>query len=248
MPSICFLLDSCFILLYIKLVLFTGMKKYIVPAAVFVIVLMLSNITFALLLAASVPLIFSYLKRKKKQTAEKVFEKQFIESLRLILSTLRSGQTMLQSFEEAARRSASPVSLVYNDVLASHRLGKSLDEALLETVWKLQNEDIKLFAIVVSIMKDSGGNTVSLISNMLDSCEERVRLSGKIEALTAQGRLSGLVVGLLPVALLIIFWFLDPKLIYPLFHSQGGFILLSVAAALEAAGIYFIAKITNIEV
>ncbi len=248
MLGICFLLDSVFILLYIKLVLLTGMKKYIVPAAVFAIALVLSNITFALLLASAVPVINSYLNRKKKRAAEKLLEKQFIESLHLILSSLRSGQTLLQSFEEAGRRTTKPVSMFYHDILASNRLGKGLDEALVSTVEKYKNDDMKLFAIIVSVMKDSGGNTAALIANMLDSCEERERLSGKIDSLTAQGRLSGLVVGLLPAGLLTVFWLLDPVLIYPLFHSVSGFVLLLVAAALEAAGIYFISKITNIEV
>lgn len=212
------------------------------------IVLMLSNITFALLLASCVPVINSYLNNKKEKAARRLLEKQFIESLRLILSALRSGQTLLQSFREAARKTAAPVSGFYSEVLASHNLGNSLDGALSETAGKYDNEDMRLFAIIVSVLKDSGGNIASLVSNMLDSCQERERLTGKIETLTAQGKLSGLVVGLLPAGLLAVFWILDPKLLHPLFHTLNGSIILLLAAALETAGIYFISKITNIEV
>ncbi len=223
------------------------MKKYIVPASVFVVVLVLFNIFIALLLVSSLPVIYSYLKKRKDKLTSLLINKQFIESLKLIVSSLRSGQTLLMAFEDAAVRVEKPIADYYSEVLTNHRIGKSLEASLIAVAGPYNNNDMELFGIIVSILKESGGNTVLLLSNMIDASEQKQKLKGKIEAMTAQGRLSGLVVGVLPVALLLMFWFLDKSLISPLFNTLEGFLLLFLAAVLEVAGLYLIARITEVE-
>ncbi len=223
------------------------MKKYIVPASVFFVVLVLFNIFIALLLVSSLPVIYSYLKKRKDKLTSLLINKQFIESLKLIVSSLRSGQTLLMAFEDAAVRVEKPIADYYSEVLTNHRIGKSLEASLIAVAGPYNNNDMELFGIIVSILKESGGNTVLLLSNMIDASEQKQKLKGKIEAMTAQGRLSGLVVGVLPVALLLMFWFLDKSLISPLFNTLEGFLLLFLAAVLEVAGLYLIARITEVE-
>lgn len=183
-----------------------------------------------------------------KQQRLKALGQQLPDALDLVGNSLRAGLSLVQALEVVAQEAAAPIRLEFLAVVRDCRLGLAPEEALEKMLKRWPHADLELFVVAAGVSLRTGGNLAEVTARLVETVRERFRLKGRIEALTAQGKLSGWVVGLLPVALLIMLAVLDPPLIANFLNHPLGWVILAVSALLELVGAFFIRKVVNIEV
>jgi len=175
---------------------------------------------------------------------------QLPQILEALSAALRAGQSLPQALESAADELPEPGGGQLRGVLQRLRLGEA-PEAVLDSMadgfhGALQ-ADWRLLSTGVAIQRSSGGDLAGLLDSLAETLRERQRLQGQIQALTAQGRLSAWVVGLLPPALLLALQCLDPSLTEPLYGTPKGWALLAAGLVLEGLGVLVLRRIVTLE-
>lgn len=178
----------------------------------------------------------------------KKFNEQISDALALIANSLRSGYSFMQAIELVSREMQPPISIEFYRVLREINLGVRTDEAMQHMAERLNSADLDLVVTAVLIQRQIGGNLAEILDSIAKTIRERVKIHGHIKTLTAQGRISGLVVGLLPIALLGILSIINPGFTSPLFTQPIGRAMLLGAMVSEIIGILLIKNIVNIKV
>ncbi len=178
----------------------------------------------------------------------RLFNEQFIDAVGIVSNALKSGLSLQQAIARAANQYPAPLSQELSMVSKEVALGVPLEQALINLSTRVESEDLDLFVTATNVVKDVGGNLSEMFDTIADTLRQRNTIQGKIKALTAQGRMQGMVIGLMPVALGFILYKLDPNLIMPLFKDPVGWAILIVIALFEAIGAFFIAKIVRIDI
>ncbi len=127
------------------------------------------------------------------------------------------------------------------------KLGADFDEALSAMGQRLQSQDFNLFLIAVQIQRQVGGNLTEVLDKLSATIRERDRVRGEIKTLTAQGKLSGIIIGALPVVVGLVIFIINPPYILLLFQSILGMGILGFTILLEIVGIILIRRVINIE-
>ncbi len=177
-----------------------------------------------------------------------LFNQQFIDAIGVISNALKSGLSLQQAIARVALQYPAPLSQELSMISKEVALGVPLERSLLNLCTRIESEDLELFVTATNVVKDTGGNLSEMFDTIADTLRERNTIRGKIKALTAQGRMQGIVIGLMPVALGFILYKLDPNLIMPLFNDTIGWAILFIIVLFEAIGAFFIAKIIRIDV
>ena len=138
---------------------------------------------------------------RRKSGRLKSFNKQLPDTITLIANALRAGSSFLQAVELVVRESRPPISTEFGRVIREVNLGLSFEVALENMVRRVRSDDLELMATAISIQHTVGGNLAEILDSIAFTIRERVRIKGEINTLTAQQRLSGYVVGFLPIAL-----------------------------------------------
>ncbi len=178
----------------------------------------------------------------------RLINEQFIDAIGIISNALKSGLSLQQAIARVAGQYPVPLSQELSMVGKEIALGVPLEQALVNLGERVDSEDLNLFVTATNVVKDAGGNLSEMFDSIADTLRERNTIQGKIKALTAQGRMQGIVIGLMPIALGFILYKLDPNLIMPLFNDPIGWAILFIIALFEAIGTFFIAKIIRIDV
>ena len=224
-----------------------GRSLIIVFILIFIVFLFIFNIFTALILSVIFIGVFFYLGHKKEKLFKDKFKEQLQDGLDLICESLRSGMTFQQSIAYLIKEMPEPISKEFKTVMDKIILGAGVHTALFELAQKHKDEDLQLLASAVNITREAGGNLAEVLKNVTAGMREKARLEKQIETLTAQGKLSGFIVGVLPVILVTIIYFIDRELVLPIFTTISGLLLFFVALALELIGTYFIMKIVKID-
>jgi tight adherence protein B len=184
----------------------------------------------------------------QQKQRQKSLAAQLPDALDLIANSLRAGLSLVQALEVVANDAPKPICGEFSEMLREVRLGSAPEEALekLNLHWK--NQDLELFVIAAGASRRTGGNLAEVASQIVETVRERVRLKGRIASLTAQGIMSGWVVGILPVGLLAVMSFLDPELIGGFIRHPLGMLMLGAGAVMELAGALVIKKIVAIDI
>jgi tight adherence protein B len=187
------------------------------------------------------------------------FISQLADALMLLTNSLRSGYGFLKGLELIAKEMDDPISKELNRMLREVNLGATIDQALLNLGKRINSQDMDIVISAYLVQKDVGGNLTEIMEKVAETIRERLRIQGDIRVLTAQGRFSGLVVGLLPTFLAIVFWFWLPEYFRPLvgppmlplwghLELPLGVLLLAGALFWQIIGGYLIYRIINIRV
>lgn len=222
-------------------------------SAVFVIVLFNGMPVVALVLGSlafwytwKVPLI--YLERVVRPSRTKQFSDQMIDGLTLMGNAMKSGMNLSQAFKICVDEMNGPISQEFGLILDKNRIGQSLELGLENLAKRLPSEDVVMFATSVNILKETGGNMTETFSTITKTIRERIKLQNKIEALTAQGMTSAIVVSALPWGLAAVLYLIDPVMMGPMFTTIPGLFILLCVLALEVVGFVVIKKIVTIKV
>jgi tight adherence protein B len=183
------------------------------------------------------------------------FNKQLPDTITLIANGLRAGSSFLQAIELVVREARPPISTEFARVIREVNLGLAFDEALENMVRRVRSDDLELMATAISIQHNVGGNLAEILDSIAYTIRERVRIKGEIRTLTAQQRLSGYVVGLLPIGLAGFLFIAAPGFMAPMFDDSvsilglpAGVIILIFGGFMMFMGFMFIRKIVDIEV
>ena len=225
---------------FITLVLFCG-----ITGGLFIFTLTL-NLAFGLLISVACgifPFLFLRMAKQKRLTK---FNGQITEALVIIANSLRSGFSFLQAMDMVRKELPAPLSKEFGRTFTEINLGTATEDALKNLSERVKSEDLDLVITAVLIQRQVGGNLAEVLDNIALTIRERIRIKGEIRTLTAQGRISGLVIGLLPVFLTAIMLCINPGYIMSLFSNSTGLLLVLAAVTGELIGILIIKKIVNI--
>lgn len=187
-----------------------------------------------------------FLDLKIKQRA-KAFNLQLADALILVANALRTGYSFLQAVELVSREMAPPMSVEFAKMLKEMNLGVTTEDAMNNLAKRIDSDDLDLVVTSVLIQRQVGGNLAEVLDNIAGTIRERLRLKGEIKTLTAQGRVSGFIIGLLPIVLAGAIFVLNPEYIGILFVHPLGRLLLWASAAGMAVAFIWIRKIVSIE-
>lgn len=178
----------------------------------------------------------------------KAFEQQLPDTLNLLAGSLRAGYSFLQGVEAVAQETSDPMARELRRVLAEARLGRPLEEALQDVAVRMKSLDFDWAVMAIRIQREVGGNLAELLSTVADTMVQRSRLRGEVKTLTAEGRLSAVIMGLLPLGLGGFMFMSSPEYIGTLFQSMAGWAMVIGSALAGVAGFAWLQKIIKIEV
>jgi tight adherence protein B len=192
---------------------------------------------------------------RRKASRLGAFNKQLPDTITLVANALRAGSSFLQAIELVVRESRPPVSTEFSRVIREVNLGLPFDQAMENMVRRVRSDDFELMATAINIQHSVGGNLAEILDSIAYTIRERVRIKGEIRTLTAQQRLSGYVVGLLPFGLAGFIFLAAPTFFDPMFDPKvsvaglpAGIIILGFGVLMMMIGFFFIQKIVDIEV
>ena len=222
--------------------------KLMIGLVLFFVFLLFTNVLVGLvlgLLGFKMPDLFiDYLKTRRMNA----ITDQLPEALGIISSGLKAGFSFPQAMAVVSREMEPPIKDEFHRVLRDNRMGKPIEETLHDLSERTDSEDLDLFVTALLIQKQVGGNLAEILDNISHTIRERVRIKGEIKTLTAQGRMSAVIITLLPLAIAAFLFVANPEYILLLFQNIFGIIMVSIAVVLMIVGIYIIKKIITIDV
>ncbi len=165
-----------------------------------------------------------------------------------LASALRAGLSLSQALEQVVKFQPRPSSQEFSLMLREHRLGIPLDRALTGLAQRAGTRDFHLLVATLGIARDLGSGLAEALERLSSMLRRRLALEDRIRALTAQGRLQGLIMGALPIFLALVLGVMQPEMMTMLFREPAGWAVCGLVVALEAVGFVLIRRIVNIEV
>jgi len=202
----------------------------------------------ALFLAVPVAIIpMLYVKFKVNRRAKKL-EQQLPDTLNLLSSTLKAGYSFIQGIDAVGNEAEEPLAGEFRRTVNEARLGKDLDLALDDLAERVDSIDLVWAIVAIKIQREVGGNLAELLSTVADTMTSRSRLRGEVRALTAEGRMSAIVLLLLPFGVGAAMYMMNKPYISTLWSHTFGYIAMGVAGFSMVAGALWMRKIIDIEI
>jgi len=217
-----------------------------------VFVLFLPNFLAGILIGSAVGFMISrapmpvitWMKAKRSMT----FNLQMVDALTLMSNGLRSGLNLIQAVGLVVEEMPDPIKQEFTLLLAQNRVGVPIDEAFVNLARRLELEDLDMFATAILILRETGGNLPETFDTIAYTIRERVKLTAKVKALTAQGIFQAIVITVIPFLLLLLQYYTNPGQTSLLFTTPLGYIMLAVMFFLQGLGGYMIKRIISIKV
>ncbi|HUI04443.1 MAG TPA: type II secretion system F family protein [Acidimicrobiales bacterium] len=210
--------------------------------------LLIGNVMWGLIVAGAMALVppMGLVTAAKRRTA--TFTAQLPDTLQLLATTLRSGFSILQGLDTVGQQLDDPIGKEIRHVVAEARLGRPLPEALNEVAQRVRSEDFQWVVTAIGIQREVGGNLAELLDIVAETMTARARIRREAHTLTAEGRIGAVVISVLPAAIGLFVYSVNPSYIQPLLHQAFGEILFYGSIILGVIGIFWVRKLVNIEV
>ena len=189
-------------------------------------------------------LVLRWLKRRRLER----FNIQLEDALGMVSSSLKAGFSINQALEEVAALDIRPVSVEFRLLTQEVRLGVPLEQALENMNRRLESDDFALVSTAILTARQTGGELTATLERVAGLIRERVRISNKVRALTAMGRLQALVIALMPFVLMFMMSWASPALMDEFYASPLGIVAVIMVVVLDVLGFLWIRKITTIDV
>lgn len=210
--------------------------------------LLLKNPSLAILMGlGAIPMQNIWVNFAKRRRAAKL-ERQLLDALTLIANSLRAGHSFMQALEHVSRDLGPPLAPELARVIREGRMGLSVDDAFAGLVNRFDSKDLELAVTGVLIQRQVGGNLAQVLTNIVTTIDKRIKSRGKVRALTAQGRMSAVVVSALPFGLAAFMFTFYPDFIMVMIQEPLGLAMLIGAGILMVIGVFAIRKVVNIDV
>lgn len=178
---------------------------------------------------------------------EALFNVQLAQATIMMGNSIKGGFTFLQSMASISEDMQPPISTEFAKVLREIHYGVKQEEALKHMVERTKNKDLELLVSAVLTSSQVGSNLSEILDTISSTIRDRIRIKQEIRTLTAQGRISGIIIGALPIFLVIIIMVISPNYFAGFFESTIGKIMIIVSIILEIIGYFIINKIVNIK-
>lgn len=183
-----------------------------------------------------------------RQQRLRSFNRQLEDALLTMSSALKSGFSILQAFEAVAKEERNPISQEFTVMLQQIQVGVRFEDALVNLENRVNSDDLTIMIRSIEIARISGGNLTEVFEKIAETIRERLRIHTRIQTLTAQGKLQGIVVGSMPILLAIAMYAIDPRMMGLFLHSPVGIIVMALVAIMVLIGGLLIRKIIKIDI
>ena len=177
------------------------------------------------------------------------FESQLPDILGLWVNALRSGYSVMQALEAISREAPEPSAVEVRRVVQEVQIGIPMEDALAHLLARMPSDDLDLIITAVNIQREVGGNLAEILEVISHTVRERIKLKGEVRVLTSQGRITGYLIGGLPIVLALFLLVINPTYVGLLFSNRlCGWPLLAIGLGLIGLGSALIQKIVDIEI
>jgi tight adherence protein B len=198
----------------------------------------------AALALAALPIVYIRFRRKRRL---KAFGTQLPFALDLIKGSLEAGHSLPRALQVLIGEFADPLAGEFRTVLEQTRIGLPLGRALEDMLQRVPEDDLKLLVVAVKVQTEIGSSLAAIIGRLSEIVRIRQRLRLQIKALTAQSRMGGLVVGLLPILVLCAFSLIQPGYTDSLFHDPTGQMILKAACVMDLMALFAIRRLLRVD-
>ncbi|HUY19355.1 MAG TPA: type II secretion system F family protein [Candidatus Binataceae bacterium] len=195
-------------------------------------------------LSASLPIFYLRFRRRRRL---KAFGAQLPHALDLLRSSLEAGHSLLRGMQVVVQEFGEPLGSEFRTVLEQTRIGLPLTRALGELLKRMPEEDLRLLVVAVRVQSEVGSSLAAIIGRLSEIVRTRQRLRLQIKALTAQSRMGGMIVGLLPLIVLGAFSLIQPGYTDVLFHNPTGLKILKAAAVMDISALLIIKRMLRVD-
>jgi tight adherence protein B len=212
-----------------------------------VVAVALSPVLAALILGAG-PFALRSAVRRRVRKQRGLFADQLSQQLEELASAMRAGHSLVPALAATVESAPEPSRTEWERVVADERLGMPLDDAMRSLARRMASPDVEQVALVAALHQRTGGNMAEILDRVAEGVRERAELRRELNALTAQARLSRVVITALPPGLLVVIELINPNYMRPLFTTTGGNIMLAVAVVLLTSAWLAMRAITEVKV
>ena len=188
-----------------------------------------------------------YLKRLKRKRIEK-FKKQLPDGLDLIARALKAGHAFSGGMNLAAKEFDDPLGPEFAEALDEINFGVSVADALKNLAGRIDCEELRYFVVGVILQRETGGNLAELIETLANLIRERFKFDGKVRTLSAEGKLSAVILILLPIAVFGYLWITNPNFLKPLFTDPSGKFMILAAIVMMIIGGIVMKRMVDVKV
>lgn len=175
------------------------------------------------------------------------FEDMLPDTLQLLAGSLRAGYSLLQGVEALADQIGEPVKREIRRVLAETRLGRPIEDALGDVAVRMKSKDFAWAVTAIRIQREVGGNLAEVLNTVAETMVERDRLRREVKSLTAEGRISAIVMGALPLVMGLMLMSISPGYLNPLFETSTGKLMIGGSAGLGVVGFIWLQRIVKVD-
>jgi tight adherence protein B len=227
---------------------FFGLTLLAFLAALFAFSLLPMPWLFSLVIAAVVALLpYLYITRAKSKRLDRI-EQQLPDAMDLMGRALRAGHAFPTSLKMVGDEMSDPIAAEFRIAFDEVNFGIAMPEALMNLATRVPSTDLRYFVIAVLIQRETGGNLSELLASISTIIRDRLKLMGQVRVLSAEGRMSAWVLGLLPFGAALMIQLTNPKFLEILYTDPGGRKMLAAVAVMMILGVLAMRKIINIRV
>ncbi|MDR2426262.1 MAG: type II secretion system F family protein [Endomicrobium sp.] len=227
----------------------TFLKKRIFMAVIifFITVIILQNTIFALIAFILYIYFDWHIQNNKSKQMAVLIDKQVIEALTIIKNSVQSGQSLAQAMGTTGEELKEPIKSEFIKMSESLSLGASFDKVLINASENAPSREFKLMIDTIRISKDSGASLTGIFDRIILATSQRSAMRAKVDALTAQGRMSGNIVSVIPFFVILMMYTIEPDMMRSLFTTLAGNMLLFIVVIMVLTGSFVIRKLTEID-
>jgi len=213
----------------------------------FLLVSILFNWLIGLIAAALALFVpFAILDRRRRARVD-AFDRQLPDTLTLIASSMRAGFSLMQALEAVAQEIRDPMRREMQRVFTEVRLGRPIEDALAEIAERMDSRDLMWTVMAIRIQREVGGNLAALLDTVANTITQRERLRREVKALTAEGRMSAVIMSIIPLAMAGFIIVTNPDYLAPLWDNALGVFAIVATVVAMVIGWFWLRKIVNIE-
>jgi tight adherence protein B len=215
--------------------------------AAFALGLVMGQPAIGVLLALMCPVVGRMMLSMLADRRRKAFGGQLDEVLQMMAGSLRAGYSLPQAVATISQEAGKPVSAEFARVTNETRVGRSMMESLNDVATRMRNEDFYWITQAIGINREVGGNLADVLDNVSKTIRERTAMKRQVAALAADGKLSAIILMLLPFVVALFLFFLNPGYIMKLFAEPLGWMMLGAGAVMLAIGGFWLTKVINLK-
>jgi tight adherence protein B len=241
-------------LLFVQAGMKVSVKQWCIVTAIFGFVAMVgtwivtANVLFAVAAFFGAVMMRYWMVLQKRNNRVKQFEANLAQSLDVLSRSLRAGHPLPMGMQMVSKEMPAPIGTEFGQVFHEQQMGLPIEESLKEMAVRVPLMDLRFFVLTVLIHRQTGGDLSEVLDNLSNVIRDRFKVLGQVKALTAEGRLSGWVLGVLPFFVFFIIQFINPGYTKILFEHELGQKMVYTSLFFEIMGVLLIKKIVDIKV